>query len=87
MSRINNFDGTLSHPEHLRGIMGLLKETRSKYEFLASSNLRELLRIYYKREPMEQEEWSRLLDDIHNSIINDFTELTEEYNELTTPIH
>lgn len=61
----------------------------SKYEFLALDKLKELLREYFSTTSvdirMNRENWKKLMDEIRESIREDFKNLTQEYSDLTRP--
>ncbi len=60
-------------------IYQLMNEIRSRYKYLASPELRELLDEYYQH-PKER---GKFLRDIWNCVVKDFNDLSEEYNYLT----
>jgi hypothetical protein len=61
---------------------GLLNYIQSKYEFLASPELRELFRRFYDKDDYI-ENWGEIINSIHDTLKEDFKRFTKKYNELT----
>jgi len=63
---------------------------KSNYQFLASDRLKDLLIQYFDTTPAnirhDRGSWEELMDQLRNTISDDFRSLSEEYRNLTSPV-
>ncbi len=63
---------------------------KSKYQFLASDRLKDLLIQYFNTAPanirQDRGSWEELMEQLRNTISEDFHNLSEEYRNLTKPV-
>jgi len=67
-------------------VMPLMLRIKTKYEFLAEPDLRELLIEYYNTNlsALSDQEWDEIITPIIECIGNDNADLSKEYSELTS---
>jgi len=67
-----------------------MEELQSRYKYLATNELRELLDIYYQTDigPLSHDKqlWNNFIRPIWNHIVSDFENRSDEYNDLTGPV-
>jgi hypothetical protein len=87
LSYIDFFDKVSEHSLRDTAIWKWMETLRSKYEFLATADLKQELRKYYqcRDQGFVDEEDIIILFNIKKIIIKDYEELSKEYSELTAP--
>lgn len=63
---------------------------KSNYQFLASDRMKDLLIQYFDTTPanirQDTGSWEELMDQLRNTVSEDFHNLSEEYRNLTNPV-
>jgi len=86
MAHISYFDWLQPRSNHIRGIREFMEyEIKNRYEFLATTQLRNLLITYYHPDTrtMTDQDWSIFIRNVGKTIEDDYSRIAREYYDLT----
>ena len=88
MAELESMTNQGSHYRPDAQLFLLMSQLKSKYEYLADSDLKEQLRDYYNTNLSEvsPERWENMVDVLRDAIAFGHLSLIEEYDALTKPI-